>query len=77
MCMTEFFMWWLYYHERPFGDLRQDLQFALLGKSLLTPYSTADIALEKFMLFPPEWMKEKLPTPEELAAKCEALFGKK
>jgi hypothetical protein len=71
MDTKEFFMWWNYYSERPFGDVRADYRVGLNTQLLLTPHLKESRPLDNFILL----FKDSTPTNEELYGKLKGLFG--
>lgn len=68
---TEFFMWWNYYSERPFGDIRADYRMALNTQLQLSPHLKESRPLENFKLS----FRDSTPTDEELYSKLTGIFG--
>ena len=71
MTEKEYFMWYKYYTERPFGDIRDDYRSALSTQILASPYMKESKPIGDFLL----QFGSSLPSDEELATKMDALEG--
>jgi len=72
MGLYEFQMWMKYYNENPFGEYRKDLQFALMTKNLLAPWSKSELSLSSLLLVQEE--EKELPSTEELTLKIQGMI---
>lgn len=76
MSYPEFQKWQAFYAHEPLGEARLDQATAMIIKAMAAQVGK-DIEFEE--LIPDYWdtprEEEKLPTPEELAAKARLIFG--
>ena len=71
MTTKEFFAWFTYYNERPFGELRADYRTALNTQILSSPYMKQSRPLSDLKL----QFGSTAPTDEELLTKLQGFFG--
>lgn len=71
MTTKEFYSWFTYYQERPFGDLRSDYRMARNTQVLISPYLKEDKPLKDFVLS----FGDSLPSDEQLYEKLTGILG--
>lgn len=71
MTTQEFISWWIYYNERPFGEMRADFRTALNTQILSMPYMKESKPLDDFTLK----FSDNIPSDEQLYEKLKGFFG--